>query len=104
MVIVDRMNTGNRAEAGRQQDRPALPIGQRPLLGQRRGDVADQKEIKEVEQICQVGRADQLPLIDRQLLLSLQELDHGVPPPLAGGGEMNAVRRPSLCCETESYA
>src|SRR5712672_599860 len=57
MVIVDMMNT----VTGGKQDCPALPIGQRPLLGQRRGDVADQEEIKEIEQICKVGRADQLP-------------------------------------------
>src|SRR5260370_19420785 len=48
----------NRAETGGKQDSPALPIGQRPLLGQRRSDVSDQKEIKEIEQICQIRRAD----------------------------------------------
>ena len=85
----------NRAETGGEQDRPALPIGQRPLLGQRCGDVPDQKEIKKVEQICQVRRADQLPLVDRQLLLLFQELDHDVPP-LAGGRRNDEPMRKSL--------
>ena len=69
----------HRAETGGQQDRAALPIGQRPFLGQRRGDIADQEEIEEIEQIGDVGGADQLPLIGSKLFLLLQALDHGVP-------------------------
>src|SRR5262249_21350265 len=52
--------------------------------GERRSHISDQKEIKEIEQICHVRRADQLPLIYRQLLLLFQKLDHDIPP-LAGG-------------------
>jgi hypothetical protein len=74
------------------------------LLGQRRSDVSDQKEIKEIEQICQVRRADQLPLICRQLLLSFQELDHDVPLRWPADGEMNAARHSSLLCVTCNYA
>src|SRR6516164_8104104 len=40
--------TGRCTDAGGQQDCPALPIGQRPLLGQCRSDVANQKEIEEI--------------------------------------------------------
>ena len=79
----------NRAETGGEQDSPALPIGQRPLFGQRRGDVADQKEVEKIEQIRQVRCADQLPLIDRQFLLLFQELNHDVPP----AGRRTAQRR-----------
>src|SRR5262249_29980514 len=77
-----------RAEAGGKQDSRALQIRQRPLLGQRRSDVSDQKKIKEIEQICQVRRADQLPLVCRQLLLLFQELDHDVPLRWPADGEM----------------
>jgi len=65
------------AEPRSQEDRAALPIGQRPLLGQRRGDVSDQKKVEEIEQVCNISRANQLPLIGRQLLLPLQNFDHG---------------------------
>ena len=41
--------TRDRAEPGSQQYRATLPVGQRPFLGQRRGDVADQKEIEEIK-------------------------------------------------------
>src|SRR6202045_347727 len=51
----------NRAEAGGKQDSPSLPIGQRPLLGQRRSDVSEHEKIKELRHICQVRHADQLP-------------------------------------------
>jgi len=94
----------NRAEAGGKQDSPALPIGQRPLLGQRRSDVSDQKEIKEIEQICQVRRADWPPLICRQLLLAFQEFDHDISLRWPADGEMNAARRSLLLCVTDDYA
>jgi hypothetical protein len=71
---------GRGADAGGHEDHAALPIGQRPFLGQRRGDVADQKKIEEIQQIGQVGCANQLPLIGSQLLLPLQKFYHYVLP------------------------
>src|SRR5215831_12396248 len=92
IVIADRMKTVRRpmrspsqpqkkaprggADARRQQDHAALQIGQRPLLCQRGGHIADQKEIEEIEQIGQVSRTDQLPLIFRKPLLAFQKLYH----------------------------
>ena len=61
----------NRAEARRQQDHRALPIGQLPFLGDESKDVADQKKVEEIEQVGEVGSGDELPLIDSQPLLSL---------------------------------
>ena len=85
---------GRRAETGSQQDRAALPVGQRPFLGQRRGDVADQEEIEEIEQIGDVGGADQLPLIaDVSLLLLLQALDHVLLPlPVRDGARYGRIQ------------
>src|SRR6516225_5809360 len=68
--------TRDRAKTGSQQYRATLPVGQRPFLGQRRGDVADQKEIEEIEQVSNVSGTNQLPLICCQLLLLLQKFYH----------------------------
>src|SRR5207245_339084 len=72
--------TRDRAETGGQQDRAALPIGQRPFFGQCRGDVADQEEIEEIEQVSNVSGTDQLPLIGRQPFLPLQKFYHHILP------------------------
>jgi len=84
---------GHGAEPRSQQDCAALPVGQRPFLGQRRGDVANQKEIEEIEQIGDIGGADQLPLIGRQPLLPFQQLDHRLLPARYGPSRVTAIIR-----------
>src|SRR6266436_479347 len=89
---------GRGADTGGQQDRPALQIGQRPLLGQRRGDVADQKEIEEIQQIGHIRRTNQLPLIAGQPLLLFEAFDHGA---LLRRSADREWRRPTvLSCST----
>jgi hypothetical protein len=51
-----------------------------PLLGDEGQDVADQKEIEEIQQIGEVSREDELPLVGREPLLALQEVQHEVHP------------------------
>src|SRR2546425_2036646 len=45
--------------------------------------IADQKEVEEIEHVAEVRGGDDLPLVYSQCLLSLQELQHSVPPALS---------------------
>ena len=66
------------AETGRDQDHGRLAIGQLPLLQDEGQHIADEKEIKEIEHIADIGSGDDLPLIGGQFFLFLQALQHGV--------------------------
>ena len=71
----------HRAEARRQQDDRGLAVGQLPSTDDERQHIADQKEIEEIEHVAEVRSGNDLPLIARQCLLALQELQHGVASP-----------------------
>src|SRR4029077_16360664 len=96
---------GDRPEPGGQKNCTALPVGQLPFLGQGRGHVADQEEIKEIQQIRHIRGADQLPLIARQLLLRFEALEHHALPFYGGVtsiGQSQARRGIEPGCRTVS--
>ena len=62
-------------------------------------DIADQKEIEEIEHVAEIGGGDDLPLVEGQPVLPLQQLMHlRSPRCIATGnrGSLVAVRGRSL--------
>src|SRR5205823_1144769 len=68
---------GHGTETGRQQDQRRLSVGQLPTADDEGEHVADQEEVEEIQHIAQVRRGDDLPLVAREGLLLLEQIQHG---------------------------
>jgi hypothetical protein len=74
------MRAGDRAHAGGQQDHRRLPVGQVPVVDDEGQHVADQEVVEEVQHVAEDRGDHDLPLVDGQLGLPLQALQHAAAP------------------------
>ncbi len=66
-----------RADAGRQQDHSRLSVGQVPTFDDKRKNKPDQEEVEEIEHVAERRGNGNLPLICGQLLLPIEQFEHG---------------------------
>ena len=70
----------HRRHARREQHRGRLAVGQMPIADDEGEHVADQEEVEEIHHRRQQARDEDLPLIDGERLLPLEQVQHRCPP------------------------
>jgi hypothetical protein len=63
-------------KTGRNQDNRRLAVSEVPFLQDEGQDIPDQKEVKKIEHVAEIGGEDDPPLVGGQLLLSFETLEH----------------------------